>query len=106
MKGLLALLIGLSAAFALAGVRMTVAPLGESEFADTETSTNVAFTASSAADDLLEVRLALHASEMNTLTCPSVVENTRWQKDALPLPILPITTAIPPPPSPLIRENP
>ena len=68
MKRLLALLIGLSSAFALAGARVTVAPLGESEFADTETSTNVAFTASSATDDLLEVRLALHASETNALT--------------------------------------
>ncbi len=68
MKGLLALLIGLSSAFALAGIRVTVAPPGESEFADTETSTNMAFTASGAADDLLEVRLALHASETNALT--------------------------------------
>ncbi len=68
MKRLLALLIGLSSAFALAGTRVSVAPLGESEFADTEASTNVTFTASSAADDLLEVRLALHASETNALT--------------------------------------
>ncbi len=68
MKRLLGLLIGLSSAFALAGIRVTVAPLGESEFVDTETSTNVAFTASSAADDLLEVQLTLHTSETNALT--------------------------------------
>ncbi len=68
MKRLLGLLIGLSSAFALAGIRVTVAPLGESEFADTEASTNVVFAASSTADDLLEVQLALHASETNALT--------------------------------------
>ena len=68
MKRLLALLIGVSVVSALAGARVTVAPLGESEFADTETSTNVTFTASSAANDLLEVRLALHVSETNALT--------------------------------------